>query len=135
MTQGSSDVLILFAHGARDPEWRGPVDALAARMRGALPGTRVECAFLDFMAPTLPETITTAVDAGALRIVIAPVFWAPGGHLKHDVPALLDDARRRHPEVAFSLWPALGESEAVLDAIAAAYGRLWASGVIPCNAG
>ena len=128
MTAPSNDVLILFAHGARDPEWRGPVDALAARMRALLPGTRVQCAFLDFMQPALPDTIAAAVDAGARRIVIAPVFWAPGGHLKHDVPVLLDEARRRHPQVAFSLWPVLGESEAVLDAIAAAYGRLWSGG-------
>jgi len=119
------DTLILFAHGARDPGWRGPVDALARRLRAALPGTRVEPAFLERMSPTLIEAIDAAAQAGARRVVVAPVFWAPGGHLKNDVPALVDEARRRHGEVGFEIWPALGESEAVLDGITGAYTALW----------
>lgn len=117
--------LILFAHGARDPQWRTPVDALAARVRAAMPGTAVDCAFLDFMTPTLPAAIGAAVAAGAARVVIAPVFWAAGGHLKDDVPVLMEQARREHPSVSFALWPALGESEEILQAIAGVYLRLW----------
>lgn len=119
------DTLILFAHGARDPEWRGPVDALARRLRSALPGTRVEPAFLERMSPTLIEAIDSAAASGARRVVVAPVFWAPGGHLKNDVPALVEEARRRHASVSFEIWPALGESEAVLDGITGAYSALW----------
>lgn len=117
--------LILFAHGARDPAWRAPVDALADRMRRALPGTRVEPAFLERMSPTLIEAIDAAVAAGSRRVVVGPVFWAPGGHLKHDVPELVEQARRRHAGVSFEVWPALGECEAVLDGITGAYSRLW----------
>jgi sirohydrochlorin cobaltochelatase len=117
--------LILFAHGARDPEWRGPVDALADRIRRALPQTRVEPAFLERMAPTLIEAIDAAVAAGSRRVVVAPVFWAPGGHLKHDVPELIAQARQRHAGVSFEVWPALGECDAVLDGITGAYSALW----------
>ncbi len=117
--------LILFAHGARDPDWRGPVDALAVRIRRALPGTRVEPAFLERMSPTLIEAIDDAVAAGSRRVVVAPVFWAPGGHLKHDVPELIAQARQRHAGVSFEVWPALGECDAVLDGITGAYTSLW----------
>jgi sirohydrochlorin cobaltochelatase len=117
--------LILFAHGARDPDWRRPVDALAARMRSALPGIRVESAFLERMTPTLIEAIDAATAAGSRRIVVAPVFWAPGGHLKHDVPELIAQARQRHAGVSFEVWPALGECDEVLDGITGAYRSLW----------
>lgn len=120
--------LILFAHGARDPAWRRPIDALAARMATVLPGVQVSSAFLELMEPGLPEVIEKVTAAGARRVVIAPVFWAPGSHLKKDVPVLIEQARDRHPGVEFELWSALGESDAVLDAITGAYLRLWSGG-------
>ncbi|MEK9721655.1 MAG: CbiX/SirB N-terminal domain-containing protein [Quisquiliibacterium sp.] len=122
---GPTASLILFAHGARDPAWRRPIDALAARMSAALPGVRVLAAFLELMEPGLPETIAQATADGARRVVIAPVFWAPGSHLRKDVPALIEKARAQHPGVQFQVWSALGESDAVLDAITHAYLRLW----------
>lgn len=121
-----ADALILFAHGARDPAWRRPVDALATRLRAALPGRWVEPAFLELMTPALADAIDAAVRAGARQVLVAPVFWAAGGHLRKDVPALLEAARRTHPGVDFVLWPALGEIEAVLDAIASVYAERWA---------
>jgi len=122
------EALILFAHGARDPLWRAPLDALRARMSAALPDSDVSVAFLEFMEPGLGQAIDAAVARGADRIEVAPVFWAAGGHLRQDVPVLLDAARARHPGVEIGLWPALGESDEVLDAVAGAYLRLWMRG-------
>lgn len=120
--------LILFAHGARDPGWREPVDALAARLRARLPGVDVVPAFLERMSPALDEAVGAAVAAGATRIAVAPVFWAQGGHLKRDVPELLAQVCATHPDVRIDLWPVLGERDAILDAIATDYSGIWASG-------
>ncbi len=124
-TTAVPDTLILFAHGARDPDWRVPVDALAARLRVAIPAAQVRAAFLERMSPTLGEAIACAAGAGSQRVVVAPVFWASGGHLKRDVPLLIEQARQRHPGVSFELWPALGECAAVLEGITGAYRGLW----------
>jgi len=121
----AADALILFAHGARDPEWRAPVDALAQRLRESMPGVRVDVAFLEFMQPTLNETIDLAVRAGARRVAIAPLFWAEGGHLKREVPLLLAAAQRAHPGVALERWPVLGDVPEVLDALAGVYAARW----------
>ncbi len=122
---GAGAALILFAHGARDASWREPVDALAQRVRGLLPGVDVVPAFLESMHPSLGEAVAAAVAAGTRRIAVAPVFWASGGHLKRDVPELLGQVCARHPEVRIDLWPVLGERDAVLDAIAADYRSAW----------
>ncbi|MCL4769982.1 MAG: CbiX/SirB N-terminal domain-containing protein [Burkholderiaceae bacterium] len=124
---GAGAALILFAHGARDVAWREPVDALAQRLRRLLPRVDVVPAFLERMRPSLAEAVDAAVARGAARIAVAPVFWAQGGHLKHDVPALLAHVCATHPEVRIDLWPVLGERDAVLDAIAADYRGLWAN--------
>lgn len=118
-----ADALILFAHGARDPEWRVPADALAQRLRDSLAGVRVEVAFLEFMSPTLPQAVDALVAAGVRRIAIAPLFWAEGGHLKREVPELLAQCAGRHPGVSLDRWPVLGDSAPVLDALAQVYTR------------
>ncbi len=109
--------LILFAHGARDPEWAEPVRAIQRRVAARQPGRAVELAFLEFMQPALEETVTRLAAGGHRAVTIAPIFIAQGGHLKHDLPVLLDALRLRHPGVAITLLPALGDAPPVLDAI------------------
>lgn len=114
----SQHALILFAHGARDAGWRKPVDALAERMALRNPQLAVSVAFLEFMQPSLEQAVDQFAQRGATHITIAPVFISPGGHVKHDVPVLLDAARARHPRTTITMLPTLGEMDSVLDAIA-----------------
>ena len=109
--------LILFAHGARDPEWAAPIRKLQAKVSAQRPDLAVEVAFLELTAPLLPEAIENLIARHYLEIAIVPVFLAQGGHLKNDVPRLLDAMRARFPGITFDLWPALGDVDPVLDAI------------------
>ena len=113
----SPSALILFAHGARDPEWAVPVRKLQEKVSKQRPDLAVEVAFLEFTAPLLPEAIETLVSQHYHRISIVPVFLAQGGHLKNDLPRLLDAMGKRFAGVTFDLWPALGDADPVLDAI------------------
>ena len=110
--------LILFAHGARDPEWAQPFERLRLSVKLRLPGTAVELAYLEFMQPDLQSATDRLVEAGATQIDIIPAFMAQGAHLKRDLPELVSAAHSRHPGVVFTLRPALGESQPVLDAMA-----------------
>jgi sirohydrochlorin cobaltochelatase len=111
--------LILFAHGARDPAWAAPFERLRAKMAAAHPTVDMRLAFLELMTPSLNTAVDDAVNAGAARIQVSPVFLAQGGHVKRDLPALIDAARLRHPNISFALGAPVGEAEAVLDAISA----------------
>ncbi|MEC5397885.1 sirohydrochlorin chelatase [Uliginosibacterium sp. H1] len=112
--------LILFAHGARDPEWARPLERLREAVLARRPDLDVRLAFLEFMAPTLPEAIDAAVAAGAHEVDVAPVFLAQGGHVKRDLPAMLADAAARHPAVKLAVHPSLGEAQSVVEALAQA---------------
>jgi sirohydrochlorin cobaltochelatase len=111
--------LILFAHGARDPEWAAPLHKLRDKVAAQRPNLVVAVAFLEFMAPLLPEAIEALVARDCRQISIVPVFLAQGGHLKNDVPRMLETIRKRFPDVTLDLWPALGDADPVLDAICA----------------
>jgi len=112
--------LILFAHGARDPEWASPMRRVQAVLRGRVPDTPVELAFLEFMTPSLADCVADVVAAGAGRIVVLPMFIARGGHLKRELPEMLAALRSTYPEVDFSLGNAIGEHEVVVQAMAEA---------------
>jgi sirohydrochlorin cobaltochelatase len=111
--------IILFAHGARDPQWALPFTKIQRCVESRLPDTAVELAFLELMDPPLSVAVERLVAGGHARIVIAPLFMAQGGHLKHDLPKIVDALRARHPGVSVSLLPPIGEVDAILEAISA----------------
>ncbi|WP_059416258.1 sirohydrochlorin chelatase [Cupriavidus basilensis] len=111
--------LVLFGHGARDARWREPFDRLHAKLAAALPGSTVRLAFLELMTPSLPDALAELAGSGVADITVVPVFFGQGGHLRRDLPVLLDDCRRRHPGVEIRCATAVGEVEGVLDAVVA----------------
>lgn len=110
---------ILFAHGARDPEWAQPIRAIRDAMLARDPQAQIECAFLEFIAPLLPAAIDALARSGHDDIVIVPIFMAQTGHTKRDLPALLDAAQARHPGLRLRVATPIGEAPAVVAAIAA----------------
>jgi len=118
--------LVLFAHGARDPEWAEPFRAIAARVAAGRKDLTVKLAFLEMQPPSLADAITELAAAGHGTIHIAPLFMAQGGHLKKDVPLLLDGIRERHPGLILTLLPAIGDVPGLRDAIAD-----WLTGAVP----
>lgn len=109
--------LILFGHGARDIRWREPIDRLAALWKAQHPNVLVELAFLELMQPSLEEAIGSLVTAGTAEVVVVPVFFGQGGHLRNDFPVLLSVCQEKFPQVILSTTPAVGEDEAVLQSI------------------
>ncbi|MDQ6628888.1 MAG: CbiX/SirB N-terminal domain-containing protein [Pseudomonadota bacterium] len=112
--------IILFAHGARDPRWAEPFATIAERMRQQRPAVPIELAFLELMQPDLATAARRLVAAGATRIDVVPLFLGQGGHLRNDLPPLVEALRGAHPDTAFRLHPAIGENAAVIAAIASA---------------
>ncbi|MDH4391221.1 MAG: CbiX/SirB N-terminal domain-containing protein [Aquabacterium sp.] len=120
MTTSPSDTgLLLFAHGARDPQWARPFEAVAARCKAQRGDARVALAFLEFMAPDLVAGGNTLVAAGCTAVDVVPLFLGAGGHVRKDLPVLLARLQDAHPAVRFTLRPAVGEAAALVDAMAA----------------
>ena len=109
--------MILFGHGARDARWREPFDRLAALWKAQHPDTLVQLAFLEMMDPSLEAAVASLASAGASDIVVVPVFFGQGGHLRNDFPVLLNTCQEKFPAIALSATLAVGEDKGVLQAI------------------
>jgi sirohydrochlorin cobaltochelatase len=116
-TSMSDQAIILFAHGARDPDWAAPFRIIKQQLQAARPQVQVELAFQEFMPPFLEAAVTHSVAKGAKRIVLVPLFMAQGGHLKQDLPLLVAKIREQHPQLELRLMPAIGDSPEILQAI------------------
>lgn len=123
-----SSALILFAHGARDPEWARPVQAVTSILRARFPEHAVEVAFLEFLQPSLPELVARLVNVTPpgqlLRVDVLPFFIAQGGHLRKELPEMIAALTARYPTLEFKLMTPLGELPEVQAAMAEAIAAL-----------
>jgi sirohydrochlorin cobaltochelatase len=101
--------IILLAHGSRDPQWRAPIEAVAAQIRTTAPGTPVLCAYVELCAPSLPEAAINLIAEGASSIRVFPLFFGVGKHAREDLPRLVNEIRANHPGVDVELLPTAGE--------------------------
>jgi sirohydrochlorin cobaltochelatase len=112
--------IVLFGHGARDPRWAAPFEAVAARVRERAPDVEVRLAFLELMAPDLPCAGAELAAAGCAQVTVLPLFLGAGGHVRKDLPEIVERLRAAHPQVQWRLEPPAGELPSVIDALAAA---------------
>ena len=110
--------LLLFAHGARDPRWAQPFEQVAAAVRAARPALAVRLAFLEFMAPDIRSAAGELARDGCVQVDVLPLFLGAGGHVRKDLPPLLDELRAAHAGVTFMLHPAVGEAPSLIAAMA-----------------
>ncbi len=112
--------LLLFAHGARDERWREPFDEVLRRVRAQAPGAPAQLCFLEFMTPGLLEGGAQLAAEGCTQVEVVPLFLGAGGHVRRDLPELLETLSAAHPGVRWTLRPAVGEMAGVIDAMALA---------------
>ena len=112
--------VLLFAHGARDQRWAAPFEAVADELRRLDPHLEVVLGFLEFMSPDLQTAGAALVASGCTHVDVVPLFLGAGGHVRKDLPMLMNAMREQHAEVAWQLQPAIGETDRVVRAMAQA---------------
>jgi len=120
-------VLLVVAHGSRDPRHAATVHELVRRVRGRRPGLRVETGFLDFNVPSV-GAVLESLDAEGVRDVVAlPLLLTRAFHAKADIPAVLSEAP---PRLRIRQADVLGPSPLLLAALER---RLHEAGLTPAD--
>ena len=112
--------ILLFAHGARDARWALPFEAVAQQVREQAPHAQVRLSFLEFMSPSLIDAGLALAESGCTAVRVVPLFLGSGGHVRKDLPLLMAQLAQAHPHVEWTLQQAVGETQAVINAMAAA---------------
>ena len=120
-------VLLVIAHGSRDPRHAATVHALVRRIRSRRPGLRVETGFLDFNIPSVQGVLESLAAEGVQDVVALPLLLTRAFHAKADIPAVLRDAP---PQLRIRQAEVLGPSPLLLRALER---RLYEAGLTPAD--
>jgi len=120
MSGASERGLLLFAHGARDAAWAMPFETVLAQVRAWRPDAQVALAYLELMPPDLATAAAELVRCGCRQVDVVPLFLGTGGHVRRDVPLLLQRLHAQHTGTSWRLRAPIGEHPDVIHAIARA---------------
>ncbi|CCW10698.1 MULTISPECIES: sirohydrochlorin chelatase [Rhodococcus] len=118
--------LVAVAHGSRDPRSARAMAAVLAALRERHPGRDVRLAFLDLNTPSVGQVVDAVAAEGHRRVVVVPLLLGSAFHARVDLPALLAEARARHPLLDVIQADVLGADDRL---VAAAREAIAATGV------
>lgn len=113
-----ADLLLLVAHGSRDPRSAQHIQKLAGRVHGRRPGLAVEPAFLELSTPLLQDVVRTAYAAGVRQVAVVPVLLGSAFHARVDLPGRLQELSASLPDLRFRVGDVVGSDPAVVQALA-----------------
>ncbi|MEM7131829.1 MAG: sirohydrochlorin chelatase [Chloroflexota bacterium] len=118
-TATAKRVLLLIGHGSRDEAAIAEYNQFAASLEQHL-SIPVQSCFLEFADPPIARGIQSAVELhGATEVIALPLFLGAGGHQKNDVPAIINWAKARYPQVTFRYGTPIGTHYGIVQTLAA----------------
>jgi sirohydrochlorin ferrochelatase len=125
----NADGLLLVGHGSRSGEGAAEMLALVRLVGAALPEVVVDAGFLEMTDPPAGPVLDRLADAGCGRVVVLPLVLLGAGHAKSDVPALVLEARQRHPDLHVHFGSPLGVSRDLVELLGGALAGAGGSGL------
>ena len=122
--------LLIAAHGSRNRDGNQEILAFAEQWRERHPGKRIEVCFIEHADVLLDEGLDRAAQ-GAHRVLTIPLILNAAGHVKMELPAAVDAARTRHPEVDFAITRHLGMGREILAVLQGELDRLMRELAVP----
>ena len=113
----TAPALVILAHGSRDPRSAGTVHALAKHLRELRDDLRIEAAFLDHCPPSPFQVFEKLIADGVEETVVVPLLLSEAYHARVDVPAVIDEARLRYPNLKVIASDVLGYDDSLLDVL------------------
>ncbi|WP_128979947.1 sirohydrochlorin chelatase [Streptomyces roseicoloratus] len=118
--RSAAPTLVAVGHGSRDPRAAATLRLLLDRVRELRPGLEVRLAHIELNAPLLTDTLAELAGLAGRDAVLVPLLFAPGHHVKHDLPAALAAAPAVRGRIAEPLGPHPLLVEALADRLAEA---------------
>ncbi|HXI09881.1 MAG TPA: precorrin-8X methylmutase [Thermodesulfobacteriota bacterium] len=109
--ENSRKAVLVLGHGSKAEEANETLRQVAASIGERGGYGFVIPAFLQLASPDIKEAIETMVGKGYLDITVMPYFLYMGLHVKDDIPAELEEARKRHPGLKVTMTRCIGFDE------------------------
>ena len=100
--------VMLCGHGSRNKLAVGEFANLSNILKQHLPGMPVEYGYLEFATPIIRDGLDKLREKGVTRILAVPGMLFAAGHVKNDIPSVLNAYAVKHEGVTIELGKDLG---------------------------
>ncbi|WNY28718.1 hypothetical protein MmiEs2_09210 [Methanimicrococcus stummii] len=83
------ETLLLVGHGSKLPYSKQLILDIAEKVKARNEFENVEIGLMEFNEPSIPDALKKIIEGGSKRIIVVPVFLAPGTHTEKDIPRIL----------------------------------------------
>ena len=105
------EIIIIAAHGSPSKEAgdiEGITESLHRMIHPQCDKNCVRAGYLQFNKPSITEAINEAVNDGAKKIIIHPLFLSGGVHVTKSIPRIIKSAEDIYSDVKFIYTEPLG---------------------------
>ncbi len=96
---GGKTGIIVCGHGSRDSDAVAEFEALIRHVQNRLPDAPVEHGFLEFARPMIRDGLDALCARGVTDILAVPGMLFAAGHMKNDIPSVLNDYQAAHDDL------------------------------------
>lgn len=110
--------ILYIGHGTRSKKGAFEAKAFLERVIAKVPAPIQEVSFIELTEPTIEEGFLRCIKKGATEIIVVPILLLAAGHMKKDIPEIIEALQADYPQIPVTIRNAFGVQEVILDAIA-----------------
>ncbi|NQV61939.1 MAG: sirohydrochlorin chelatase [Alphaproteobacteria bacterium] len=100
--------IMVCGHGSRDVDAVTEFQSVADGIRARLPQYDVDSGFLEFATPIIRDRLEALRQRGNKRIIAVPGMLFAAGHVKNDLPSVINTYAAQHPDLEITYGRDLG---------------------------
>ncbi len=103
----SNPAVLVVGHGSPNPLANRQFKKLVQTYQKRHPSWKIRLGFLELSEPSISQGLDLLIKSSK-EISILPVFLFAAGHMKKDIPQIVSDFQKKHPQVQIKIAQALG---------------------------
>lgn len=109
--------VLYIGHGSRSKKGANEARSFFQRVKKRIDVPIQELSFLELADPIIEEGFNRCVGKGASEITVIPLFLLAAGHIKHDIPRILESVCKRYPHIKVTVENPYGTDERIIDGL------------------
>lgn len=110
--------VVVLGHGSRLKKANALIPEIINGLKQTLGLSKIYPAYLQLAKPDLGQSLEKLAKAGCRRIIIIPFFLFVGNHVSRDIPEIIEQEKKKYPDVHFVYTDNLGADSRIADIVA-----------------
>lgn len=109
--------LLIIDHGSKRKAANDMIFDVVKLVKSMKPDIIVEGAHMELAEPSIEDGIVACIQKGAVDIVVQPFMLSPGRHSISDIPDMVADIAKKHPDITISVSHHFGVHKKIAEVI------------------